>query len=124
MTAVGTSLKQGHHRPWLHIAFGQSVNCKFDELKLNHHTCPREQPGEVVTEEEGDNSAFDSQHWGPERTIVLNRQPNQGLGISIVGGKVNPVGSGKESSGKVATENIHKKTRKFSRSNFDRIADI
>ena len=66
-----------------------------------------EQPGDVVTEEEGDNSAFDSQHWGPERTIVLNRQPNQGLGISIVGGKVNPVGSGKESSGKVATENIH-----------------
>jgi len=29
-----------------------------------------------------------SKHWGPERTIVIDRVPNQGLGISIVGGKI------------------------------------
>ena len=35
-----------------------------------------------------------SKHWGPERSIVINRVPNQGLGISIVGGKIEaPEGS-------------------------------
>ena len=35
-----------------------------------------------------------SKHWGPERTIVIQRDPNQGLGISIVGGKIEaPEGS-------------------------------
>ena len=39
-------------------------------------------------EEEPDEEAFDPQNWGPERSIVVTRQPGQGLGISIVGGKV------------------------------------
>lgn len=35
-----------------------------------------------------------SKHWGPERTITIHRVPNQGLGISIVGGKIEaPEGS-------------------------------
>lgn len=35
-----------------------------------------------------------SKHWGPERTIIIQRVPNQGLGISIVGGKIEaPEGS-------------------------------
>ena len=35
-----------------------------------------------------------SKHWGPERGIVIHRVPNQGLGISIVGGKIEaPEGS-------------------------------
>ncbi len=35
-----------------------------------------------------------SKHWGPERAVVINRVPNQGLGISIVGGKIEaPEGS-------------------------------
>jgi hypothetical protein len=35
-----------------------------------------------------------SKHWGPERSVVINRVPNQGLGISIVGGKIEaPEGS-------------------------------
>ncbi len=33
-------------------------------------------------------NAFSSQHWGPERTVEIQRVQNQGLGISIVGGKV------------------------------------
>ena len=39
-------------------------------------------------EEEPDEEAFDPQNWGPERSIVVTRQPGQGLGISIVGGNV------------------------------------
>lgn len=35
-----------------------------------------------------------SKHWGPERTVEIARSSNQGLGISIVGGKVEPSGSG------------------------------
>ena len=39
-------------------------------------------------------SSSPSKHWGPERTIVIQRDPNQGLGISIVGGKIEaPEGS-------------------------------
>lgn len=48
-------------------------------------------------DEDGDHSeavsssnAFSSQVWGPERTVEISRVPNQGLGISIVGGKVDP----------------------------------
>ena len=31
-----------------------------------------------------------SKHWGPERTVEIHRSGTQGLGISIVGGKVEP----------------------------------
>ena len=50
--------------------------------------------------EDGDDSAvtssnaFSSQHWGPERRVEIRRVPNQGLGISIVGGKVDPPENG------------------------------
>ena len=33
-------------------------------------------------------AAFCGQQWGPERIVKIKRIPNQGLGISIVGGKV------------------------------------
>ena len=33
-----------------------------------------------------------SKHWGPERTVEIFRTGTQGLGISIVGGKVEPEG--------------------------------
>ena len=39
-------------------------------------------------EEEWAANAFDSQHWGPERRVMVQRVTGQGLGISIVGGKV------------------------------------
>ena len=46
-------------------------------------------------EEEEDSSdssnAFSSQHWGPERRVAVERVPGKGLGISIVGGKVDPL---------------------------------
>ena len=35
-----------------------------------------------------------SKHWGPERTVEIVRSSNQGLGISIVGGKVEPGATG------------------------------
>ena len=35
-----------------------------------------------------------SKHWGPERTVEIVRAGNQGLGISIVGGKVEPGATG------------------------------
>merc|ERR1719342_1272086 len=35
-----------------------------------------------------------SKHWGPERTVEIHRSPSQGLGISIVGGKVDPSATG------------------------------
>ena len=35
-----------------------------------------------------------SKHWGPERTVEIVRGDSQGLGISIVGGKVEPGMSG------------------------------
>ncbi len=40
------------------------------------------------------NAAFSAQHWGPERTVEVQRVQSQGLGISIVGGKVDSSGSG------------------------------
>ena len=33
--------------------------------------------------------AIYSRHWGPERSVVILRDPAKSLGISIVGGKVN-----------------------------------
>jgi multiple PDZ domain protein len=44
-------------------------------------------------EEEDSSNAFSSQHWGPERRVEVVRVPGKGLGISIVGGKVDPVSS-------------------------------
>ena len=35
-----------------------------------------------------------SKHWGPERTVEIVRAGSQGLGISIVGGKVDPTMTG------------------------------
>ena len=35
-----------------------------------------------------------SKHWGPERTVEIHRSASQGLGISIVGGKVDPSATG------------------------------
>ncbi len=53
-----------------------------------------EDDGDEEEEEEeedgGSSSAFGSQLWGPERRVEIRRVPNQGLGISIVGGKVDP----------------------------------
>ncbi|CAB4065132.1 MPDZ [Lepeophtheirus salmonis] len=45
--------------------------------------------------------AYKSKHWGPEREVTVFRAPNKGLGISIVGGKVDPPSSddGDSSSG-------------------------
>jgi len=42
-------------------------------------------------ESEDSSNAFSSQHWGPERKVEVVRVPGKGLGISIVGGKVDPV---------------------------------
>jgi len=42
-------------------------------------------------DEEDSSNAFSSQHWGPERLVEVVRVPGKGLGISIVGGKVDPV---------------------------------
>ncbi len=39
-------------------------------------------------EEDETSNAFSSQHWGPERSVEISRVAGQGLGISIVGGKV------------------------------------
>ena len=44
-------------------------------------------------ESEDSSNAFSSQHWGPERKVEVERVPGKGLGISIVGGKVDPVSS-------------------------------
>jgi hypothetical protein len=40
---------------------------------------------------EDSSNAFSSQHWGPERRVEVERVPGKGLGISIVGGKVDPL---------------------------------
>jgi C-terminal processing protease CtpA/Prc len=46
-----------------------------------------DEDGDSQVEEETSN-AFSSQHWGSERRVEINRVTGQGLGISIVGGKV------------------------------------
>ena len=66
-------------------------------------TAPTSSSSEAETrageeEEEGEESedssnVFSSQHWGPERRVEVVRVPGKGLGISIVGGKVDPVPS-------------------------------
>ena len=44
---------------------------------------------EVEDDDEDETSnAVSSQHWGPERRVEISRVPGQGLGISIVGGKI------------------------------------
>ncbi len=50
-----------------------------------------EEEDEDEEEEEDSSNAFSSQHWGPERRVEVVRVPGKGLGISIVGGKVDPV---------------------------------
>jgi len=35
-------------------------------------------------------------HWGPEREVVIKREPNTSLGISIVGGKMDLQNSGSD----------------------------
>lgn len=46
---------------------------------------------EEDSESEDSSNAFSSQHWGPERRVEVERVPGKGLGISIVGGKVDPL---------------------------------
>jgi hypothetical protein len=38
--------------------------------------------------EEGGAALLLAKHWGPERLVELQKEPNKSLGISIVGGKV------------------------------------
>ena len=44
-----------------------------------------------VDDKEPEESSLSSQHWGPERTVDVVRVPGHGLGISIVGGKIDPI---------------------------------
>ena len=48
--------------------------------------------GEDLTAATSPSSSSPSKHWGPERTVEIFRTGTQGLGISIVGGKVEPEG--------------------------------
>ena len=41
-------------------------------------------------DKELEEESLSSQHWGPERTVEVVRVPGHGLGISIVGGKIDP----------------------------------
>ena len=50
-----------------------------------------EEEEEEDKDEEDSSNAFSCQHWGPERCVEVVRVPGKGLGISIVGGKVDPV---------------------------------
>ena len=51
----------------------------------------KDEEEEEDEDEEDSSNAFSSQHWGPERRVEVVRVPGKGLGISIVGGKVDPV---------------------------------
>ena len=44
-----------------------------------------------IDDKEQEESSLSSQHWGPERTVDVVRVPGHGLGISIVGGKIDPL---------------------------------
>jgi hypothetical protein len=44
-----------------------------------------------LDDKEQEESSLSSQHWGPERTVDVVRVPGHGLGISIVGGKIDPL---------------------------------
>merc|ERR1719273_2326297 len=44
-----------------------------------------------VDDKELEEASLSSQHWGPERTVEVVRVPGHGLGISIVGGKIDPL---------------------------------
>ena len=41
-----------------------------------------------IDDKELEEASLHSQHWGPERTVEVVRVPGHGLGISIVGGKI------------------------------------
>ena len=45
---------------------------------------------QTVDDKELEEASLSSQHWGPERTVEVVRVPGHGLGISIVGGKIDP----------------------------------
>ncbi|TRY75653.1 hypothetical protein TCAL_00503 [Tigriopus californicus] len=51
-------------------------------------------------------NAFSSQNWGPERRVRIQRVPNQGLGISIVGGKVEQPPSNVDRNSTSPSQNI------------------
>lgn len=51
-------------------------------------------------------NAFSSQNWGPERRVRIQRVPNQGLGISIVGGKVEQPASNNDRNSTSPSQNI------------------
>lgn len=46
---------------------------------------------DMILEENQESSLILSKHWGPERRIIVHRDENNSLGISIVGGKVSKI---------------------------------
>lgn len=62
-----------------------------DKEEIGDEVKEEEEEEEEEEDEEDSSNAFSSQHWGPERRVEVVRVPGKGLGISIVGGKVDPV---------------------------------
>ena len=42
----------------------------------------------TVTQLSHDATGNRKKHWGPERLVLINREPRTSLGLSIVGGNV------------------------------------
>ena len=88
---VSSASSQLHH---MHLTEKED-----DKIQMKHKSVADEKEEQKETTEhspqhkakDDEHSVLSSQHWGPERTVEVVRVPGHGLGISIVGGKIDPV---------------------------------
>ena len=66
-------------------------NKTSNEDAKQHLTEDDDHKESTLEDKDQEESSLSSQHWGPERTVDVVRVPGHGLGISIVGGKIDPL---------------------------------